>query len=440
MDKFIIDGGRSLKGTITISGSKNASLPILLSTLLTQEICTIHQVPVSRDINTTIRLLEYLGKKVERLGHSIKVSPRRPLKTYAPYDLVKQMRASVLVAGPLLARFKKVRVPLPGGCAIGLRPINIHLEGFKALGASVSYQKGDVILKANRLKGASIKLPFPSVGATENLLMSSVLIPGRTRIQNAAREPEIVDLADFLNRMGAKIRGAGKSVIHIVGVKELHGAWHAVIPDRIEVGTFLIACSATGGDLILEGTCPEHVGALLKKLKACGAVLDIFPNRIRIRMKSRPRTIGEIKTEVFPGFPTDLQAPWMTLMCFSRQGRCRIQENIFEKRFMHAAELARMGAQISVAPPPAGEAKSAPSRRSVGGGVDGTTVVVHGTGHLYGAPVMASDIRAGAALIVAGLAARGRTEISRVYHIDRGYEKIEEKLQGVGARIKRVKE
>lgn len=417
MDQFIIDGGRSLKGSVRISGSKNAALPILVATLLTDEPCTVWNVPTGlRDIKTTVRLLESLGKKVEVRRDTVTVLAHGSLKTQAPYEIVKQMRASVLAAGPLLARFGLVRVPMPGGCAIGLRPIDIHLKGFAALGAREIADHGDIILSAPHLKPGRVRLRLPSVGATENLMMAAAASPGLTVISNAAREPEIEDLAVFLNRMGARVKGAGTSRIEVRGQRSLKGAAHGVIPDRIEAGTFLIACAAARGSLFLGGARADHLEALLAKLEAAGVkVLEEGPG-LRVSMPGRPRPVS-IETRPYPGFPTDLQAPWMSLMCLAR-GTSRIKETVFENRFLHAAELRRMGARITVL---------------------ANTATLEGVAELGGAPIMASDIRAGAALLVAAVAAKGRTTLQRVYHIDRGYEQVERKLRLAGARIRRVK-
>jgi UDP-N-acetylglucosamine 1-carboxyvinyltransferase len=417
MDQFVIEGGRPLRGSLRVSGSKNAALPILIATLLTDEPCTIDNVPVLlRDLRTTFRLLEALGKKVEIRGQSVRVTAHGSLKTQAPYDIVKQMRASVLAAGPLLARFGLVRVPIPGGCSIGLRPIDIHLKGFAAMGAREITDHGDIILSAARLKPGRVRFKFPSVGATENVMMAAAASPGLTIIENAAREPEIEDLAAFLNRLGARVRGAGTSRIEIRGERTLHGATHTVIPDRLEAGTFMLAAAATGGRLTLVGVESGHLKALIAKMRAAGARIEEVPGGLSVSMTGRPRPVS-IATAPHPGFPTDLQAPWMAWMCLAR-GRSRIVENVFENRFLHAAELLRMGARLSLS---------------------GATAVVDGVDRLSGAPIMASDIRAGAALLVAGLAAQGRTTIARVYHIDRGYERVEKKLRAAGARIQRVK-
>ncbi|MBI3552594.1 MAG: UDP-N-acetylglucosamine 1-carboxyvinyltransferase [Elusimicrobia bacterium] len=417
MDQLIIDGGRPLRGSVRMSGSKNAALPILIATLLTDEPCTVDNVPVLlRDLRTTFRLLESLGKSVEISGSQVRVTAHGSLKTQAPYEIVKQMRASVLAAGPLLARFGLVRVPIPGGCAIGLRPIDIHLKGFAALGAREIADSGDIILSAPRLRAGRVRFKFPSVGATEHLMMAAAAVPGATVIENAAREPEIEDLAVFLGRLGAKVRGAGTARIEVRGERTLHGAVHAVIPDRIETGTFMLAAAAATGRLTLLGAEPRHLKAVTAKMRAAGAKIDESAGSMTVSMSGRPRPVA-IATAPHPGFPTDLQAPWLAWMCRA-SGRSRVTETVFENRFLHAAELRRMGAHIAVT---------------------GSEALVSGIERLSGAPIMASDIRAGAALLVAGLAAGGRTTISRVYHIDRGYERVEVKLRGAGARIRRVK-
>ncbi len=416
MDRFLVEGGKPLRGTVRVSGSKNAALPILIATLLTEEECVLHNIPDLRDIRTTLKLIDHLGKRIERHGSTVRVGGRNRVRTRAPYELVKQMRASVLVAGPLLARHHHVQVALPGGCTIGLRPVDIHLAAFSRLGARVSTEHGDVVLRAARLRPASVSFEFPSVGATENLMMAASLLPGRTTIQNAAREPEIEDLADFLSKMGASIRGAGSRTVRIEGSRVLRGAEHTVIPDRVEAGTFLIAAAAAGGRLLLEGAREKDLSALLAALKRSGARVRLLPGGIEIESSGRPRPVS-IETRPHPGFPTDLQAPWMAYMAIA-QGRSRVREKIFEKRFMHAAELRRMGADIAI---------------------DGESAEIRGVPKLLGAPIMASDIRAGAALVVAALAASGKSEIQRVYHIDRGYERIENKLRAVGAEIRRLR-
>jgi UDP-N-acetylglucosamine 1-carboxyvinyltransferase len=415
MDKFIIQGGRKLRGRIKINGSKNAALPILIATLLTDEKCVIDNVPRLRDIRSTLKLLEVLGKRVKVSAKRVTLETERKLKTHAPYDLVKQMRASILVAGPLLARFGRVRASRPGGCAIGMRPIDIHVDALEALGATSSTKDGDLVLTAKKLKPGTVKLRFASVGATENLMMAASALPGLTVIKNAAREPEIEDLADFLNGLGAQVRGAGSSTIRIRGAAQLHGTQHRVIPDRIETGTYALAVAAAGGNVLLEEAEASHLTAMLKAMRKAGIQVRAEKKGLRIVAKKRPKAVS-VRTKPHPGFPTDLQAPFMTLMALAK-GRSRIREDIFERRFIHAAELIRLGAQIAV---------------------DGSVAVVDGVELLDGAIIMASDIRAGAALVVAGVAARGTTEIQRVYHIDRGYERIENVLRGVGARIRRV--
>jgi UDP-N-acetylglucosamine 1-carboxyvinyltransferase len=416
MDRFIIDGGRPLRGSLRVSGSKNAALPILLATLLTDEPCVIDNVPSHlRDIRLTFRVLEALGKRVEVSGSRVRVSADKPLKTRAPYDLVKQMRASVLVAGPLLARFGWVRVPIPGGCAIGVRPIDIHLRGFEDLGARRTLDQGDIILDSP-LRPGSVRFKFPSVGATQNLMMAAAALPGATVIRNAAREPEIEDLARFLVAMGARVRGAGTGTIEVRGVRSLRGVKHVVIPDRIEAGTLMLAAAATQGKLRLMGSEPAHLRSLISKMRSAGAVVREGKGSISVSMKGRPKPVSLV-TSPHPGFPTDLQAPWLAWMCLAH-GRSRVRETVFENRFLHAAELARMGGRVMLS---------------------GDTATIEGVPGLSGAPIMASDIRAGAALVVAALAAQGRTVIQRVYHIDRGYERLEARLRSVGASMRRVK-
>ncbi len=417
MDQFLIDGGKPLRGQVKISGSKNAALPILIASLLTDEACVIENVPVLlRDIRTTFQLLESLGKKIVVQGSRVTVKPKSSLKTHAPYDLVKQMRASVLVAGPLLARFGVVRVPIPGGCSIGLRPIDIHLDGFKALGARELVDQGDIILSSRELTPGRIHLKFPSVGATENLMMAAAALEGETIIENAAREPEIEDLGRFLNSLGAKVKGAGRSVIHIRGKAVLKGARYSVIPDRLEAGTFMIAAAATRGHIDLVGVEPRHLRDPIVKLRACGMSVKTGARKISVMPGKDTLKPVSIKTGPYPEFPTDLQAVWMSLMCLA-EGESDVEETIFENRFLHAAELLRMGASISV---------------------HGNYARISGVKKLTGAPIMASDIRGGAALLVAALAAEGRSVLQRVYHIDRGYEKVESKLSQLGASIRRV--
>jgi UDP-N-acetylglucosamine 1-carboxyvinyltransferase len=417
MDKLTIEGGRKLKGEIIISGSKNAALPIMIATLLTDETCVLRNVPKLADIETVIALLVFLGKRVTRTGDAVEVVAGPALNAEAPYELVRKMRASIVVMGPLLARLGKVRASLPGGCAIGGRPINLHLDGFKALGAEVELEQGYVSLSSKVLKGASIHLEFPSVGATENLMMAAVLIAGKTEINNAAREPEIEDLANFLNEMGAQVKGAGTDRIVIQGVSRLNGATHDVIADRIETGSYMIAAAMTGGDIVLRKSCPEHLLALIAKMREAGVQVDAKDQNIRVVGPKTIKPVG-IETEVHPGFPTDLQAQWMAFMSLSN-GATQISEQVFENRFMHVPELERMGANI--------QAK-------------GNTAIVQGVKRLSGADVMVSDLRAGAALVLAGLAAKGKTVIHRIYHLDRGYENMEQKLSAIGASIKRSKD
>ncbi len=417
MDQFIIDGGKPLKGQVKMSGSKNAALPILIATLLTDEACVIENVPVRlRDIRTTFQLLESLGKKIAVQGSRVIVKPKASLKTHAPYDLVKQMRASVLVAGPLLARFGVVRVPIPGGCSIGLRPIDIHLDGFKALGARELIDQGDIILSSRELTPGRIHLKFPSVGATENLMMAAAALNGETVIENAAREPEIEDLGKFLTCLGARVKGAGEETVYVRGKAVLRGAQYSVIPDRLEAGTFMVAAAVTRGRVDILDAEPKHLKEPISKLRACGVQVKIKSRKISVMPGEGALKPVSIKTGPYPEFPTDLQAVWMSLMCLAR-GESEIEETIFENRFLHAAELLRMGALITVH---AHRAK------------------VQGVEKLTGAPIMASDIRGGAALLVAALAAQGRSVLQRVYHIDRGYEKVESKLSRLGASIRRV--
>ena len=416
MYKYVIEGGRPLQGIVSASGAKNAALPLLFATLLTDEDCVLTRVPDLRDIKTTFQLLEYLGKRVSYSRGRAVVRAGKKLSTAAPYELVKQMRASVLVAGPLLARFKRASVPLPGGCAIGLRPIDIHLKGFACLGAAVSTHAGNVVLEAEKLSGCRFKMGFPSVGATQNMAMCAVLTPGVTVIENIALEPENDDLYDFLRKMGARIERSGNKLT-VRGVEKLRGARHAVIADRIEAGTYLIAGAATRGQVTVEDCNPEHLRAVLEKLSETGADVTETENSITVDMRDRIPKAADIKTLPYPGFPTDLQAPWMAYMTVA-EGKSIIAEDIFENRFMHAPELARMGAMIAV---------------------DGKNALVEGAPELSGASVMASDLRGGAALCVAGLAACGKSEILRVYHIERGYEKIHKKLSALGAKVRRVK-
>lgn len=422
MDKIVIEGGVPLEGEIDISGSKNATLPCLFATLLTDEQCVLENVPDLDDIDTACSLLTFLGKKIYRAENTVVISSGKTIYTETPYELVRKMRASVLVLGPLLARTGKASASLPGGCAIGNRPINIHLEGFEALGARTDLSEGMIRLSAKKLKGRKIVLPFPSVGATENLLMASVLTEGETVIVNAAKEPEIVDCADFLKKMNAEINGAGTKTIFVRGKKHLSGATHSVIPDRIETATYLIAGAATKGKIVLRKAMPEHNRSVIKNLIESGLKIELHDtvsengySTITCVYKHPLKPVS-IHTGVYPGFPTDVQAQWMALMSIT-EGTSVIKESIFENRFLHAAELCRMGAKIEI---------------------KGNRAIVHGVDKFSGANVMVSDLRAGAAMVIAGLAAKGKTVIHRVYHLDRGYEKLEKKLFRVGARIRRV--
>lgn len=419
MDKFRIIGGRPLEGRIQISGAKNSALPCMAAALLTTETVTLHNLPYARDIITMRRLLEDLGCEILMPElRTLKISAAKVEVFEAPYDLVKTMRASVLALGPLLARFGEARVSLPGGCAIGQRPIDLHLRGFEKLGATVAIEGGDVVARSKRLQGSDIDFDKITVTGTENLMMAAALAEGVTVLNNAAREPEIVDLAELLNKMGARIEGAGSSTIRIEGVAELGGAEHTIIPDRIETGTFVVAAAVTGGELEIVNCDPQHLAAVLDKLGEAGVRIE-RPNAFSLRVTAAHGIeSSDVTTEAYPGFPTDMQAQYMALMTLG-SGVSVITETIFENRFMHASELLRMGALIRLS---------------------GSEARVEGNGGLTGARVQASDLRASASLVLAGLAAKGQTVIDRVYHIDRGYEKIEEKLRSVGADIERFRD
>lgn len=414
MDKLVISGGNPLCGRVKISGAKNAVLPVLAASLLAEGTAKIVGVPDLADVRTICAVLKRLGADVTHQGDEITVRVSELLADEAPYEYVHKMRASFLVMGPLLARLGHTRVSLPGGCAIGSRPIDLHLKGFKALGAKVVSGQGYVEASAKHLRGAVIYLDFPSVGATENLMMAAALAEGQTTIENAAEEPEIVDLANCLNNMGAKIRGAGTKVIKIDGVAGLKGAAHSVIPDRIEAGTFMAAAVITGGQVQLENVISEHLLPVISKLREAGAEITETENGLQINGPSRPRAV-DIKTLPYPGFPTDLQAQVMALATVA-EGTSVITETVFENRFMHVDELRRMGARIKI---------------------EGRTCIVEGVPRLTGAPVRATDLRAGAALVLAGLAACGKTEVTNLHHLDRGYEHLEDKLRILGAQIKR---
>ncbi|MGB3741588.1 MAG: UDP-N-acetylglucosamine 1-carboxyvinyltransferase [Castellaniella sp.] len=416
MDKLLIQGGRALRGEVTISGAKNAALPILCASLLADEPLLLGNVPALRDIGTTLMLLERMGVTTARPGpEQVSLNAAHIHSQEAPYELVKTMRASILVLGPLLARFGQARVSLPGGCAIGQRPVDQHIKGLAAMGASIHIDHGFVVAQASRLKGANILTDMVTVTGTENLLMAATLAEGRTVLENAAREPEVVDLARALIAMGAHIEGHGTDRIVIEGVDRLHGAQHQIVPDRIEAGTFLCAVAATGGDITLRGVAPDTLGAVLDKLCDTGLEITLGDNWIRARMTGRPRATG-FRTSEYPGFPTDMQAQLMALNTLS-EGTAVITENIFENRFMHVQELCRMGADIEI---------------------DGHTAIVQGQAKLLGATVMATDLRASASLVIAGLAAQGETTVERIYHLDRGYEHMEHKLQALGANIQRI--
>lgn len=415
MDKLVITGGRRLSGEIRISGAKNAALPLLAASLLTDEPVTIGNIPHLRDITTTIELLSRMGVSVTlHEGQRLEVDPSGISEFQAPYDLVKTMRASILVLGPLVGRHGKADVSLPGGCAIGARPVDIHVAGLRALGATVEIEDGYIRARAGRLKGTRLLLDKVTVTGTENLMMAAVLAEGETVLENAAREPEIEDLANFLNAMGARVRGAGSDRIVIEGVRRLHGASYDVLPDRIETGTYLVAGAITRGHVRLHHTCPAHVGAMLAKLREAGARIETGKDWIELSMPGRPRGVN-ISTAPYPGFPTDMQAQFAALNCVA-EGVVTISENVFENRFMHMSELQRMGADIHM---------------------QGHLATVRGVDQLRAAPVMATDLRASAGLVLAGLVAEGETVVDRIYHIDRGYECIEEKLNQLGAHIRR---
>ncbi len=416
MDKIVVNGGRSLKGTVRISGAKNAALPILISSLLVEGVNTYTNVPDLMDIHSTTLLLSKLGARVETGGSRVCIDAAGLIEHEAAYDLVRKMRASVLVLGPLVARLGKARVSLPGGCAIGARPINLHLKGLAALGAEIELKHGYVEASAGRLKGADIYFDIVTVTGTENLMMAAVLADGTTTLRNAAREPEVVALADTLVKMGADIEGAGTSIITINGVDSLKPAETSIIPDRIETGTFMMSAVLTRGDITLVDCEPDHLGATINIMRQTGADIKTTDNSIRVTMQGKINSV-DVKTQPYPGFPTDMQAQFMVLMSIA-EGSAMISETIFENRYIHVSELIRMGANIKV---------------------DGNIAIVKGVPKLSGAPVMATDLRASASLILAGLVADGSTRINRVYHLDRGYESIEKKFAGLGADIKRIK-
>jgi len=417
MDRIVITGGSPLRGEVQVSGAKNSALPLLASTILGGEECVLTNVPRVVDVMTMGKLLGMLGATVVQEGNRAVVRADVIHSTQAPYELVKTMRASVLVLGPLVARWGEATVSMPGGCAIGSRPVNLHLAGLAKLGADVSIEHGYIRATAKRLKGARIYCDTTTVTGTENLMMAASLAQGTTVIENAAKEPEVVDLANFLVKRGARISGAGTDVITIEGVRELRGSDHEVIPDRIEAGTHLVAGAITKGSVTVNRCRPDHLEALLIKLREAGATIHIEKELVKLSVAKRLKSV-DIRTLPFPGFPTDMQAQMLALMTVS-EGTSVITETVFESRFMHVEEFRRMGADIKV---------------------EGNRAVVTGPTSLAGAPVMASDLRASAGLVLAGLAAEGVTEVLRVYHLDRGYERIEEKLRGLGAKIERKKE
>ena len=421
MDKLLIRGGRPLKGEVQISGAKNAALPQLCAVLLSAEPVTLHNVPQLQDVATMLKLLRHMGARADRMGASddeVAIDASRIALPEAPYELVKTMRATIMVLGPLLARFGRARVSLPGGCAIGSRPVDQHIKGLQLMGADITVEHGYIVAQAQRLKGARISTDMVTVTGTENLLMAATLADGETVLENAAQEPEVVDLAEMLIRMGARIEGHGGSRIRIEGVPRLHApeGGHRIIPDRIEAGTFLCAAAAAGGDVLLKGARADHLEVVVDKLREAGAVIDSGADWMRVRADARPRAVN-IRTSEYPLFPTDMQAQFMVLDCIA-EGSATVTETIFENRFMHVNELLRLGARIEV---------------------DGHTAVVHGVERLSGAAVMATDLRASASLVIAGLMADGDTVVDRIYHLDRGYDRMEAKLRKLGADIERVR-
>lgn len=416
MQQFLVSGGATLKGDVVISGAKNAALPILFATILAEQPSVLSNVPVLKDIETTFKLLRLFGAEVSSEGHQVTVDATAIHTQVAPYELVKTMRASILALGPLLARFGYAEVSLPGGCAIGARPVNLHIDGLKKMGADIVVENGYIKASANRLKGAHIVMDMVSVTGTENLMMAAVLAEGLTVIDNAAREPEIVDLAKYLIAMGADIEGAGTDTIRITGKEKLIGASHRVLPDRIETGTFLVAAAVTGGDVTCRNTDPSELEVVLEKLREAGADVTTGEDWIRLNMTGRTLTSVNIKTVPHPGFPTDMQAQFTVLNVLA-EGVGLVTETIFENRFMHVPELQRMGADIQL---------------------EGNTALVKHTPKLMAAQVMATDLRASASLVIAGLVAEGQTVVDRIYHIDRGYEQIEHKLHALGAHIERI--
>jgi len=417
-EKFIISGGKKLEGSIEIAGAKNSALSIMAATLLTKELCILRNVPRLTDVDIMAEVIRTLGVKVEWRGENTLYIDSNSFNNYeAPYDLVKRMRASFLVMGPLLARLKKAKISLPGGCSIGARPVDFHIKGFEVLGAKVEVEKGYIEAEVNELKGDDIYLDFPSLGATENIMMASSLAEGVTKIENAAKDPEVVELGNFLIKMGAKIEGLGTDLITIKGVKKLKGIDYNIISDRIEAGTYMIAAAITGGDILIEKIDPLLLKPVIVKLEEAGVKIKLNKNSIRVIGPNRINAV-DIKTLPFPGFPTDMQPQFTALACVAK-GTSVITETVFENRFTHTGDMIRMGADIKI---------------------EGHSAIVKGVKKLSAAPVMASDLRGGAALVLAGLVAEGTTELSRIYHLDRGYVKLEEKLTSLGADIYRVKE
>ncbi|MEN3109908.1 UDP-N-acetylglucosamine 1-carboxyvinyltransferase [Uliginosibacterium paludis] len=415
MDKLLIEGGTRLAGEVSISGAKNAALPLLCAALLTDEPVTFTNVPRLNDIGTLLKLLADMGMKIERSDDSVTLQAAHITKPEASYELVKTMRASILVLCPLVARFGEAKVSLPGGCAIGARPVDQHIKGLQAMGAEVAVEHGYVLAKSPRLKGARLFTDMVTVTGTENLMMAACLADGETVIENAAREPEVVDLANCLIAMGAQISGAGTDVIRIRGVSRMHGTTHRIMPDRIETGTYLCAAAVTGGDVRLLNTSSAYLDAVVDKLMDAGCEVNSERNAIHIRAPERLRAVS-LRTSPYPAFPTDMQAQFMALNCVA-EGAAVIRETIFENRYMHAVELQRLGANIRI---------------------DGSTAFVTGVRKLQGATVMATDLRASASLVIAGLVAEGETTVERIYHLDRGYEKLESKLAALGARVRRL--
>lgn len=418
MAKYLVERSEPLRGEVVISGSKNAVLPIMAAALLADGVCEIIDAPALRDVEVMCNLMKSIGSHVieDYPNNKITIETKGILTEEAPYELVKRMRASILVMGPLLARTGKARIALPGGCAIGARPIDLHLKGFQVLGAEIESGHGYVEAKADKLVGGKVYLDFPSVGATENIMMAAVLAEGTTVIENCALEPEIVDLANFLNRMGARIKGAGTDTIKIEGVEQLHGTRHTVIPDRIETGTFMVAAAMTRGDVLIHNAVPDHVKPIIAKLMECGAVVEEIEDGLRVRGDVNPLHSTDIKTLPYPGFPTDMQSQFMALLT-TVKGSSVVIETVFENRYMHIGELNRMQAMIKI---------------------EGRSAVIQGERVLQGTQVISTDLRAGAALVLAGLMADGVTEISEIYHIERGYSDFVEKLRKLGAKIEKV--